>query len=123
MSNQKRAGTTPEMLLRRALFAAGYRYRLGWKVPGLPRRTIDIAFPGRRVAVFVDGCFWHGCSDHYVPPKNNAAWWSVKIARNIERDRETDSALLAAGWSSVRVWEHEPLIDAFESVTRSLHDH
>ena len=120
MSDQKRAGTAPEMLLRRALFARGLRYRVGYKVPGVPRRTIDIAFPGKRVAVFVDGCFWHGCPQHCVPPKNNAAWWAAKLQRNQERDRETDDVLHAAGWTSLRFWEHQPVMEAVDLTCRTL---
>ena len=66
-------------------------------------------FTARRIAVFVDGCFWHGCPDHKTSPANNAAWWTTKLARNVERDRETDAHLLALGWKVLRVWEHEDM--------------
>jgi len=65
-------------------------------------------FPTARVAVFVDGCFWHRCPEHAVPPRNNAGWWAEKLQRTVDRDRDTDQRLQAAGWLSVRVWEHEP---------------
>lgn len=120
MSEQKRAGTTPELALRRALFARGWRYRVGHKVPGMPRRTIDIAFPGRRVAVFVDGCFWHGCPEHCIPPKNNAEWWARKLEGNRARDRQTDEVLTSAGWTVVRVWEHEDVLLALARIERCL---
>lgn len=112
MSDQRRTGTSPELALRRALFAAGARYRVEYPVPGAPRRTIDIAFPGHKLAVFVDGCFWHGCPEHAAAPKHNADWWREKLQRNVERDRDTDRILVAAGWTVVRVWEHEESIAA-----------
>lgn len=120
MSEQKRLGTAPEIALRRALFARGWRYRVGYKVPGLPRRTIDVAFPRRRVAVFVDGCFWHGCPEHCIPPKNNAEWWAAKLAGNEARDRDTDRTLMAHGWESVRLWEHLTVIEAVDRVEHVL---
>ncbi len=86
------------------------------------RRTIDITFPRPRVAVFVDGCFWHGCPIHGTSPKNNAAWWRAKIDANIARDRDTDSRLREAGWIVIRIWEHEDIeaaADRVEEVLRS----
>ena len=71
------------------------------------QRRADIVFPRQRVAVFVDGCFWHGCPEHGTAPKANADWWRAKIESNIARDRDTDARLGAAGWLSLRVWEHE----------------
>ena len=82
----------------------------------MPRRTADILFSRKRVAVFVDGCFWHGCPQHANAPVNNAAWWEQKLQSNVERDRDTDDRLRAAGWTVVRVWEHEPLPAAVEQV-------
>ncbi|MFD7394483.1 very short patch repair endonuclease [Streptomyces virginiae] len=107
MSRQARRNTTPELAVRRLLHAAGLRYRLQVKVPGMPRRTIDIAFPGAKVAVFLDGCFWHGCPEHATQPKANAQWWREKLDKNIARDRETSELLAAAGWTVLRFWEHE----------------
>lgn len=120
MSAQKRADTKLELELRHALFAAGYRYRVGYPVPGMPRRSIDICFPRRKVAIFVDGCFWHRCPEHYVPVKNNAAWWETKLDRNVERDRDTRASMEQVGWRVVRVWEHESVDDAFGRVERML---
>lgn len=97
----------PELAVRRLLHAAGLRYRLQVKVPGMPRRTIDIAFPGAKVAVFLDGCFWHGCPEHATQPKANAQWWREKLDKNMARDRETSELLAAAGWTVLRFWEHE----------------
>lgn len=108
MVAQLRTGTKPEILLRKLLFADGFRYRVNYKVPGAPRRTIDIAFPGKRVAVFVDGCFWHGCPQHSVPAKHNGTWWAEKLSANQARDTETTALLEDEGWLVARIWEHEP---------------
>lgn len=106
MQRQKTRDTSPEKALRRALFARGLRFRVQFPVPGMPRRTIDIAFPKKKLAVFVDGCFWHGCPDHGVRPKSNADWWAVKLAKNVERDAETTGVLRSLGWRVIRCWEH-----------------
>ncbi|WP_410537851.1 very short patch repair endonuclease [Streptomyces sp. KL2] len=107
MSRQANRDTSPEVAVRRLLYAAGYRYRLHRKVPGMPRRTIDIAFPGTKVAVFLDGCFWHGCPEHATQPKANKEWWRQKLDRNISRDLETTERLSEEGWVVLRFWEHE----------------
>lgn len=120
MARQKRADTSPEMALRRLLFAQGLRYRVGYKVPGMPRRTIDIAFPGRKLAVFVDGCFWHGCPDHCVPPKNNAEWWAEKLRKNVARDRDTDLVLEREGWRVRRFWEHHDMVEAADTIHETV---
>lgn len=109
MSNQARINTTPEMRLRRALHGLGLRYRVGYPVPNMPRRSMDIAFTRIKVAVFVDGCFWHRCPLHYVPAKNNAQWWANKLEENVQRDRSTDRALREHGWDVLRFWEHEDM--------------
>lgn len=104
---QKRRDTKPEMDLRRRLHAMGLRYRIDRIVlPGVRRRA-DIVFPGAKVAVFVDGCFWHLCPEHGNIPKNNREWWRAKLHRNVERDRDTDERLRSDGWHVERVWEHE----------------
>lgn len=107
MARQKRVGTKPEVELRKLLHRAGHRYRVAYPVPGMPRRTVDIAFPGRRLAIFVDGCFWHACPEHGVSPRNNSEWWRTKLEANQRRDAETTAALEAAGWTVIRLWEHE----------------
>ncbi|MCP3756225.1 very short patch repair endonuclease [Streptomyces sp. TBY4] len=107
MRRQASRDTAPEMLVRRLLHASGVRYRLQVKVPGMPRRTMDIAFPGRRIAVFIDGCFWHGCPQHATSPKANSDWWRVKLERNRARDLETTAHLEDEGWLVLRFWEHE----------------
>ena len=83
------------------------RYRVGYPVPGNRRRSIDIAFVGIRLGVFVDGCFWHGCPMHGTWPMTNAEWWENKIKMNRARDDDTDRLLRENGWESLRVWEHE----------------
>ncbi len=80
----------------------------------------DVVFTRRRVAVFVDGCFWHGCPEHAAPPKKNSHYWGPKIARNIERDKEHDERLQAAGWTVVRLWAHEPTAAAADRVASLL---
>ena len=108
MRAQKRVGTKPEMQLRSELHRRGMRYFVDRPVvPGDRRRRVDIVFPRIRLAVFVDGCFWHRCPDHGNLPKANGEWWAAKLNRNVERDRDTDRRLIDAAWSVVRVWEHE----------------
>lgn len=107
MVNQKTANTEPELAVRRKLHAMGLRYRVGVPVPGMPRRSMDIAFTKVKVAVFIDGCFWHGCPEHHVPPKANAKWWHEKVVRNEQRDEETSEHLQLSGWTVLRFWEHE----------------
>ena len=107
MSRQRVADTEPELRVRRLLFAAGMRFRKQYPVPGYPRRSIDIAFPRRRLAIFLDGCFWHGCSEHKSGPKANDEWWAAKFEENRRRDRETTVELESRGWHVMRFWEHE----------------
>ena len=117
MRSNRRTDTKPELALRAALHALGYRYRKDFRLD-LPARRVrpDIAFTRRKVAVFVDGCFWHACPDHGGKPKNNEWYWSPKLTRNVERDRAADEALAQAGWTVVRLWEHVPLEDAVSAV-------
>lgn len=89
-------------------------------LPGMPRRRADILFTRRRVAIFVDGCFWHSCPTHGTKPSTNAEWWTDKLAVNVARDRETDAYLEAIGWSVVRVWECTPLNEALILIEASL---
>ena len=112
MSRQSTRDTAPEMALRRRLHADGFRFRVN-RAPltGL-RRKADIVFTRQRVAVFVDGCFWHRCPEHGTMPASNAEWWETKLERNVERDAETNRLLIEAGWTVVRFWEHEDADDA-----------
>ncbi|MYR52326.1 DNA mismatch endonuclease Vsr [Streptomyces sp. SID4928] len=99
--------TKPERLIRRIVHANGLRYRVAARpLPDL-RRTADMVFRPAKVAVFIDGCYWHGCPEHYVSPKTNPGYWSEKVARNVARDRDTDERLSAAGWLVLRFWEHQ----------------
>jgi DNA mismatch endonuclease (patch repair protein) len=107
MVTQRQRDTRPEMELRRRLHAQGLRYRVDIAPLNSSRRRADIVFPSARVAVFVDGCFWHGCPVHGTSPKQNARWWRDKLAANVQRDRSTDDRLRETGWTVVRVWEHE----------------
>jgi len=108
MRSMPEHSTGPEMAVRRLLYAKGLRYRVQYPVPGAPRRSIDIAFPGKKIAVFIDGCFWHGCSEHRNIPAHNSDWWQNKIDQNRARDMDTDEKLSAAGWIVRRYWEHVP---------------
>lgn len=99
--------TAEEVAVRRALFARGLRYRVQVPVLLRPRRVADLVFQGPRVAVFVDGCFWHGCPEHATWPKNNAEFWRAKIEANRARDSDTDARLAGIGWTVFRVWAHE----------------
>jgi DNA mismatch endonuclease, patch repair protein len=107
MQATRQRDTKGEIALRRELHRLGFRFRIHRRpVHGL-RREADIVFSSSRVAVFVDGCFWHGCPTHGTWPRANADWWRKKIEANVARDRDTDSRLGDAGWEPVRVWEHE----------------
>ena len=116
MSTLPRRDTAPEVALRRELHRRGLRYRVQLKVPGNNRRTIDIAFTRARLAVYVDGCFWHGCPDHGARPRTNSDWWAWKIQRNQDRDQDTDAQLQRAGWEVVRIWEHEDVGSAADLI-------
>lgn len=107
MLGNRSRDTKPEIAVRRACHARGLRYRVDARPLPTLRRRADLAFPTERVAVFVDGCYWHGCPEHYIASKSNTDYWSEKIERNRARDADTDSALIAAGWRVVRAWQHE----------------
>jgi DNA mismatch endonuclease (patch repair protein) len=116
MTSIRSQDTKPELLLRQSLWQSGLRYRKSYKVEGV---RVDIAFPGRKLAVFVDGCFWHGCPDHYREPPRNKAYWQPKIERNQARDRRNTEALEKAGWTVLRFWEHEILEDLRRTTERT----
>jgi DNA mismatch endonuclease (patch repair protein) len=113
MVRQGKAGTGPELAIRRELRRRGLRYRVDLALPltGVRRRA-DIAFIGRKIAVFVDGCYWHVCPTHATWPKASSEWWRTKLEANVRRDRDTDARLAEAGWTVVRVWEHEEPAEA-----------
>jgi DNA mismatch endonuclease (patch repair protein) len=118
MSRIRKRNTRPEILLRRALFAAGVRgYRLHAKLPGRP----DVVFLKARLAVFVDGCFWHQCRGCKIPvPRSNRAYWAPKLARNIARDRRNNVQLRALGWSVLHLWEHQVIRDPAACAARVM---
>ena len=116
MSRVRNRDTAAEMALRRELHRRGLRYRVNLRIPGLGRTRPDIAFIRRKVAVFVDGCFWHRCPEHATFPKVNAVWWQEKLEANVRRDRETDEMLRDAGWIVVRIWEHEDPVEAADRI-------
>lgn len=121
MRANRRSDTKPELALRRALHRQGYRYRKDYRLDLTGARVRpDIAFTARRVAVFVDGCFWHCCPQHGTQPANNTWYWEPKLARNVARDRAADAALGGAGWTVVRIWEHESLEAAIAAVVAAL---
>ncbi|MBF4619346.1 very short patch repair endonuclease [Clavibacter sp. VKM Ac-2873] len=112
MRANKRRDTRPELLVRRILHARGLRYRVDHRVVPESRSRADIAFTRQRIAVFIDGCFWHSCSHHLHLPKANADYWVVKLARNVERDGEVTARLRDLGWTVLRFWEHVPAATA-----------
>ncbi|WP_406029435.1 very short patch repair endonuclease [Nocardioides sp. NBC_00850] len=105
------------MALRRALHSAGLRFRVDVPLPFDRRRRADIVFTRVGLYVFVDGCFWHGCSEHFVVPKTRREFWTAKIANNRERDLDTTGRLEATGNAVIRVWEHE---DSSTAATRII---
>lgn len=121
MAAIRRTDTRPELLLRSALHSHGLRFRKDYAIRAEGRLIRpDVAFTRRRVAVFLDGCFWHGCPEHGRPPKTNNSYWLPKLARNVERDREQTRILTDAGWAVVRVWEHVSLDEAVSEISAAL---
>lgn len=121
MQANRRANTKPEVVLRSALHRLGYRYRKDLRLDlGDVKVRPDIVFTARKVAVFVDGCFWHVCPQHGRQPTTNEWYWTPKLRRNMERDRAVNAALEAAGWRVVRLWEHESLTTAVEAVVTAV---
>lgn len=125
MERQGRRDTKPELALRKELWRRGLRYRVDVApIRGLRRRA-DLVFTRSKVAVYVDGCFWHSCPTHATVPKANREWWVAKLAANVDRDRDTDARLGDEGWMVVRVWEHEGVTEAadrVEAIVRSRRD-
>ena len=120
MKRMPRRDTGPELALRRELHRRGLRFRT--HDPGVAGRP-DIVFTRARLAVFVDGCFWHRCPEHGTQPKNNGAWWAAKLDGNVARDRRQEQQLVDEGWTVVRIWEHEVVgeaCDRIEATWRAL---
>jgi DNA mismatch endonuclease (patch repair protein) len=115
MQANKSRDTRPELAVRRALHSRGFRYRVSVRPVATLRRSADIVFRRDRIAVFIDGCFWHGCPTHYREPTLNKQYWQSKVRRNIERDTQTGIDLTNAGWTVLRFWAHE---DATASAIR-----
>lgn len=103
MSAIRGKDTKPELLLRKTLWKLGWRYRVRNNLPGRP----DIVFPTDRIAIFIDGCFWHGCPEHFQQPETNAEFWKEKIQKNILRDNKVTQQLTKGGWTVLRFWEHD----------------
>ncbi|MFI5735239.1 very short patch repair endonuclease [Kribbella sp. NPDC051587] len=117
----RRTDTKPEVQLRSALHRSGLRFRKDLLIRTSARRVRpDIVFTARKLAIFVDGCFWHCCPEHGRQPAVNTGYWSPKLQRNVERDRQTDAALLADGWRVIRLWEHESIEHSVVTVQRAL---
>ena len=121
MQSNTRTDTRPEVALRSALHQLGLRFRKDYRVEtdDLIVR-VDVAFPKRRVAVFLDGCYWHACPEHGHVPKTNSEFWAAKFRRNVARDREVNRALRSAGWKVVRIWEHVPISEEAASLRELL---
>jgi DNA mismatch endonuclease, patch repair protein len=120
MRGNRGEDTRPEVLLRSALHRRGLRFgKNRAPVPGIRCRP-DIVFPAARLAVFVDGCFWHRCPDHGISPRTNSAYWTAKLDRNVSRDRRNDRDLRAAGWAVIRVWEHEDASAVADWIERAV---
>jgi len=118
MAKVRQKGTDAEVALRQEMHRIGLRYRIGCEVLKNPRRVADVAFPGRKIAIFVDGCFWHGCPEHATWPKQNAELWRQKIEANRRRDADTNARLEALGWTVLRFWSHESPAKAAKMVAR-----
>jgi DNA mismatch endonuclease Vsr len=121
MQANRRANTKPEVALRSALHRMGFRYRKDFRLDlGAVKVRPDIVFTAKKVAVFVDGCFWHVCPEHGRQPTTNEWYWAPKLRRNMERDQRVNAALKAAGWQVVRLWEHEDLSTAIAAVVAAV---
>ena len=122
MASNRNRDTKPELVIRSAVHRRGLRYRVAARPLPRLRRTADLVFRPARVAVFIDGCFWHGCPEHYAEPRTNAAYWSEKVARNKQRDSDTNQQLRDAGWTVLRYWEHEPIHAVVEDIVATVED-
>lgn len=118
MRAMRQRDTEPELDLRRAMHAIGLRYNINRSLLLGSRRVVDVVFPRAKVAVLVDGCFWHSCPSHQTIPKANQEWWIAKLQANWNRDRDTDQRLKRHGWTVVRVWEHEKAPAAAARIAR-----
>lgn len=122
MSRTRQRDTPMELAVRSRLHRAGFRFRVNHRPLPELRRTADIAFPKTRIAIFLDGCFWHSCPIHATTPKSNTIWWRAKLDANYARDRDTDEKLGLAGWLVIRAWEHEPIDQVVGVISRAWHE-
>jgi DNA mismatch endonuclease, patch repair protein len=122
MRGNKGRDTKPELALRSAVHALGMRYRVGLRPVKQVRRTADIVFTRAKVAVFLDGCFWHGCPEHHRPSQKNSDFWLAKIEGNKARDADTDDRLREAGWQVIRIWEHEDPLAAARAIQHAVRE-
>jgi len=120
MQAVRRRDTAAELAIRRLLHGRGLRYRVDQPVLSQRRLRADLIFRAARIAVFVDGCFWHCCPQHATQPRVNQSWWASKLSDNWRRDRQTDQDLAAAGWHVIRVWEHERPTTAASRIARTV---
>ena len=120
MSKQRRRDTKPELQVRKALYSRGIRYRVDVRPEPDLRSRADIAWKRLRLAVFIDGCFWHSCPKHRTSPKTNKDWWEEKLRNNIIRDRRCDADLAARGWTVLRFWEHEDPVRIADSICTQI---
>ncbi|MXY22110.1 MAG: very short patch repair endonuclease [Dehalococcoidia bacterium] len=122
MRSNRRVDTKPEVKLRSLLHRRGLRFRKDYliRLPNRRRVYVDVAFTKKKVAVFVDGCFWHSCPQHGTMPKSNQDYWIPKLRQNVERDRDVNWRLREVGWSVIRIWEHESLEEATATILTHL---
>lgn len=120
MQGNRGRDTAPELRVRRLLHSQGLRYRVDYPLPFDKRRRADIVFTKQKLAIFIDGCFWHACPDHYVEPRANHAYWKTKCAQNVTRDRDTEARMQALGWTVKRFWEHADAGEVVQQIREAL---
>jgi DNA mismatch endonuclease (patch repair protein) len=120
MQGNRRRDTGPELRLRSALHALGLRFRVDRRPVTAIACRADVVFARRRLAIFVDGCYWHGCPTHFVAPVTNRGYWAAKVEGNRQRDASTASRIEDAGWRVIRVWEHEDAAEAAQAIARLI---
>jgi DNA mismatch endonuclease, patch repair protein len=120
MQANRSRDTQPELAIRRALHRRGLRFRVDYRPVQDVRCRADIVFTRARVAIFIDGCFWHCCPEHGTYPRANGEWWRAKLEANVARDRYNNTVLMSRGWQVVRLWEHESTELAVAKVSKAL---
>jgi DNA mismatch endonuclease (patch repair protein) len=122
MRATRQTDTAAEMKVRRELHRRGLRYRVDYPIRGVTRARPDVVFSKLKIAVFVDGCFWHSCPEHATTPKVNRGWWVEKLAANVERDERHNRELTEAGWVVFRFWEHEEPADVVDRIEAAVRE-